>query len=214
MRRRDVLIGGSALFGGLYLAPIARAEDTARRRFRILRDGSDVGEHLLRARLGADRFEIEIDIEIRVTILGITAYRYRLENREVWADRNIVSVESRVDDDGTSAFAKIERNGDALEIDGSGYSGTAPLDAATTSYYAPAFLDRRPWISTQSGTPLAVEARETAPRTWNISGELETRLIYDANGEWVGCAFDAGGVPARYDMVENTGAIADLWGRA
>lgn len=208
--RRGLLIGAAALAA----APPALAAESASRRFRILRNGSDIGRHALDARLTEDGFSIGIDIDIRVRVLGITAYRYTLTNREVWKDGRLVSLESRTDDDGTRERATVTREGDRLAIDGTGYSGTAPLEAVTTSYYTTRFHDRRPWISTQSGKPLSVSIAARSDERFKVTGDLTTLLIYDDRGEWVGCEFDAGGEPARYELADGTGAIAALWAQA
>lgn len=212
MQRRDFLIGTAA--SSAMLAAPALAAQSAVRQFRILRAGSDIGTHSLDARLGPEGFEIDIVIDIRVKVLGITAYRYLLQNREIWQGGRLVRLTSRTNDDGEENFATIERKGAQLSVEGSAYSGGVAADAATTSYYTTDFLRRSPWISTQSGLPLNVAVAETAPRTWAVTGELETQLSYDAAGEWVGCSFDAGGEPARYEMTASNGQIAALWATA
>lgn len=186
----------------------------ASRTFRILRDGDDIGTHTLDAVSGPNGFEIDIRIRIAVKVLGITAYRYELDNREVWKDGRIVSVDSTVNDDGTSDRSNIKRKGDGLVVDGSRYSGPAPADAVTTSYYARPFIDRRPWISTQSGKPLTLDIAPDGRANWfRTSGELTTTLGYQG-GEWTGCEFDAGGEPGVYEMVRQSGKIAALWAEA
>ena len=218
LRRRELLAGGLAA-GVLSILPVtdALASGSARREFRILRGGSDIGRHVLEASLSEGRFEMSIDVDIRVTLLGITAYRYTLANREVWSGGQIVSIDSQTNDDGDKAHARIRRAGDGLEVDGSGYSGPAPGDAVTTSYYARPFIDRRPWLSTQSGRPLDISVAP-APQerldAWKVKGDLETRLIYDERAEWVGCVFDANGTEARYEVIDEQGRITALWKQA
>lgn len=211
MLNRRLFLGGASAA----LACPAAAAQKASRTFRIIRDGDDIGSHVLDAVLGPSGFEIDIEIRIAVKILGITAYRYEMDNREVWQGGQIVSVNSVVNDDGTKDFAKANRNGTSLALEGSRFTGTAPVIAATTSYYTTDFLTRQPWISTQTGAPLDVgitpEGRE---RWWQTSGEIETKLGYDTSGEWVGCEFDAGGEAAYYDIADSTGSISGLWGAA
>ncbi|MEM7498185.1 MAG: DUF6134 family protein [Pseudomonadota bacterium] len=213
--RRHLLFGASAagFASALPIATHARADGArARRVLRILRDGSDIGMHSLTATHGPDRFEMRIEIDIRVRLLGITAYRYTHENTEVWEGGALAALMTRTNDDGDEYYANLKRAGDVLEIDGSGYSGTAPLNAAPTSYYARPFIDRRPWISTQSGKPLEIDiATAGASQTFDVTGELTTTLGYNAAGEWVECRFDAGGEPGAYEVVENDGAITPLW---
>lgn len=209
MNRRRFL--GSALATGQLLAAPALAAERAHRAFRILRGGSDIGRHSLSAVRGSNGFEVDIRIDIAVKVLGFKAYTYNLINRETWRDGALLALNSRVNDDGGDDFCRISRDDDMLRIVGSRGTGTAPLEAVSTSYFHPDFLKRRPWISTQSGAVLAVDATALDGNKWQISGDLETRLEYDARGEWIGTEFDASGEPARYELVEETGRIAALW---
>ena len=156
---------------------------------------------------------IDIDIDIAVKFLGFTAYRYTLTNREVWTGGRIESVDSEANDDGSRGHAHIRGSAEALEVDGSEFSGTAPRSAATTSYYTPAFLDRRPWISTQSGKLLDIRTERRQGSRWLVRGDLETALVYE-NGEWVSSEFTARGARVTYQTTESTGQIAPLWEQA
>lgn len=214
MQRRMFLGGSTTLAAAAVLPSGALGAERAQRRFRILRDGDDIGFHSLSATLDNRGFNIEIKIEIAVKILGITAYRYTLLNRERWRDGRVVEVDSRVFDDGTEDFCRIVQQDGELQISGSRFTGAAELDAVTTSYYHPSFIGRRPWISTQSGAVLKIDIAEVAPRVHQVSGELTTRLTYDERGEWVNVSFDAGGEPGTYELVSETGLISALWAEA
>ncbi|MBY8977542.1 hypothetical protein KHP62_17140 [Rhodobacteraceae bacterium NNCM2] len=211
MNRRDFIAGTSMLAAGSLLPNAGRATGRAFRSFRIRRAGAEIGKHTLSATLGEGGFQIDIRIDLAVKFLGVTAYRYNLINREVWRDGQIVSVNSRVNDDGSDEFCKVQNDGDVLQVSGSRFSGTLPLEAVTTSYFDMDFLGRRPWISTQSGAALPVDVADAGGGRWNVTGELETTLIYDERGEWMGSVFDAGGETATYELVSETGLIAPLW---
>lgn len=211
MDRRTFLIGAGAL-----AASPACAADVSRRVFRIMRDGSEIGTHALEAWVSPKGFEITITIDIAVKVLGITAYRYTLRNREVWKGGTLLALDSLVNDDGTEEQSTVRRGAGVLEIAGTRYTGDGPLSAAPTSYYTPKFLDRTPWISTQSGDLLPVSITPKPGRSgwWTVTGGLDTSLGYDARGEWTGCEFDAGGSLATYEIVSQTGLIAPLWEQA
>lgn len=163
----------------------------------------------------ADGFEIAIDIMLKVKVLGITAYRYEMTNREVWKGGRLVSLNTKVNDDGTKDFATASQAGDQLDIKGSRFTGQVAGEAVTTTYYTTKFIERRPWISTQSGAPLDISIKpEGRAKWWQVTGELETKLGYDAAGEWVNCEFDAGGEPGVYEVAAQSGKIAELWAAA
>ena len=222
--RRSALIGGAAAAAGLAAPRIARAE-TAERVFRIVRDGSDIGEHVIAASRTGDACEVSIDIAIAVKVLGITAYRYEMVNNERWRGGRLVSLDSRVNDDGEQRETRATRRGDGLVVEGPDFSGPAPLDAATTIYLTRAFLDRDDWIATDGGELYDVRVDDlgaqgadaayggvpcTRYRVTN-GDEYTVELEYDDRGEWVGLAFDASGEPATY-RAESVGArLAALW---
>lgn len=211
MKRRLFIGGLAGVSAGQFLAAPAIAAETAKRSFRIMRDGDDIGSHVLEAVKGANGFEIDITIRIAVKILGVTAYRYEMDNREVWSGGRIVSVDSTTNDDGDKDRAKAKASGDKLSIEGSRYSGDAPGDTVTTSYFSDKFLTRRPWLSTQSGAPLKVDVKGAGRAGWhNVSGELTTALGYTGS-EWTGCEFDAGGELASYEIASQSGKIGALW---
>ena len=211
MLDRRLFLGGAAAA----LASPALAAGRASREFRIIRDGDDIGSHRLDAVLGPNGFEVAIEIRIAVKVLGITAYRYEMDNREVWSGGAIRSVDSRVNDDGTRDFFRATRKDGGIAIEGSRYSGLVPQDAVTTSYYATPFLQRQPWVSTQSGAPLKLTVNPGGrDRWWSVRGELDTDLGYDTSGEWIACEFDAGGEQARYEVAASSGRIGALWASA
>lgn len=214
MNRRGFMAGTAMLASASLLPSGALGVDRGQRRFRVLRDGKDIGTHNLSATLGSQGFEIEIRIDLAVKFLGLTAYVYNLINREVWRDGRIVSVNSRVNDDGAEEFCQVTNDGELLQVRGSRFTGTLPLDAVTTSYFHTDFLDRRPWVSTQSGAALAVDVAASGGGRYAVTGELETTLLYDDRGEWMGSIFDAGGETATYELTSETGVIAPLWSAA
>lgn len=219
LTRRGLMAGAAAL-----AASPVRAE-SAERRFTILRGGTDVGRHDVRITREGDALAVAIDVEIVVRVLGIAAYRYEMTNRERWRGGLLQSVDCAVNDDGRRKTVRVAREGGGLAVDASFYSGAAPSDAATTTYFTPAFLERRRWISTDSGELYAMTVardgsaeietaagRVTCARWRATNGsDFDVRLFYDAAGEWASVAFDAGGEPAVYVPDALDDGFARLW---
>ena len=104
MDRRLFMLGTGSL-----LATPALAAARASREFRIFRDGDDIGTHALDAVLGADGMEVRITIRIAVKVLGLTAYRYEMDNREIWKAGRLISLDSQVNDDGDRDLGEASR---------------------------------------------------------------------------------------------------------
>ncbi len=201
------------------------AATQARRGFTILRGRSDIGRHeVLLTRDGPD-LRAEIDIEIVVRILGIAAYRYEMTNREHWRDGMLQSIDSRVNDDGRRKQVRAERGADGLMVRSDFYEGPAPAEAASTTYFTPAFLARDVWISTDSGelydiavtglgeAPVRTKRGEVFCRGHRAQGgeDFDVRLFYDERGEWASVEFDASGEPARYVADDLDDSLTAVW---
>ncbi|WP_340109207.1 DUF6134 family protein [Pikeienuella sp. HZG-20] len=221
--RRALIAGVGA---GLAAPAAFAAGETAggARRYTILRGGAVVGSHTHDVRLDADgRVQVAIDIEMKIKVLGITAYRYEMANRETWAGGRLLRMDSATNDDGDQDYARVKPAGDMLEIDGSAHQGAVAGDAASTTYWTPAFLKRKLWINSQTGVPIAVTAARIADggvdapfgriatQRWTVTGENLDITLHYANEEWVSVEFDAGGEPAQYIPDAMGPAFAPLW---
>jgi hypothetical protein len=219
--RREVMAGAAALV----LAGTAPAlASTGTRRLDLFRDGSRIGDKAVTVSRDGNRVEVQTRIAIEVKILGITAYRYGLNARESWVGGQLQTLRAETNDNGTAHFARAERRGGVLRVDGSAFSGEVGGLPATTSYWSPAFLERPVWISTQDGRLLNVRvanrgavsfptAGGTVPATrWEVSGDLTgLSLYYDASGEWLGTEFPARGATARFVTTARGPSLTPLW---
>jgi hypothetical protein len=194
------------------------------RRFALYRGDNPIGAQTITVRRDGGSVTVNVDVDIAVRILGITAYRYTLRSEELWENGALASLDSRTNDNGTPHFARATRDGDALVVEGSEFTGRVTGRPATTTYWSPAFLERSVWISTQDGRPFRVDtaqagtaryptaAGEVTATRWRVGGELPgLDLFYDAAGEWVGSEFDAQGETARFVMEARGAPLSPLW---
>ena len=220
-RRSLILgVGAAAIISPLPLL----AAGGGSRTFTVYRDGSEMGTHLINVRTGPDgAAEVDIDIQLQVKVLGITAYRYRMQNREVWRGGRLVSMDSTTNDDGDADFSRVRQVGDELEIEGSVFSGRVPGDSVSTTYWSMDFLKRGIWINTQTGVPIPVTTAAIGPgeiagpegpiptERWTAKGENLDVVLHYAGGEWVSIEFLAGGEPAVYAPQSVAPAFAPVW---
>jgi hypothetical protein len=221
-RREALLFGGSALLCAA--TPFAAQAAAGSRALTLYRDGSEIGSKTVSVRREGDTVAVETSIDIRVAILGITAYRYKLRADETWRGGELMRLRAETNDNGEAHFARADREGGALRIEGSVFSGVAGGSPATTSYWSPEFLNRPVWISTQDGRLLNVTATRLGATQfetgagpveatrWRIGGDLtDLYLYYDAAGEWLGTEFPARGEMARFVATARNPALTPLW---
>lgn len=221
LTRRAALIGAAAAAA---LGTLPAHAATGTRRLDLFRQDSRIGDKSVSVRRDGNRVEVETSIAIQVRLLGITAYRYTLQARETWVGGQLQTLRAETNDNGTAHFARADRRGGVLRVEGSEFAGDVGGLPATTSYWSPAFLERPVWISTQDGRLLNVRAANrgrvafptaggTVPATrWEISGDLTgLMLFYDAAGEWVGTEFPARGATARFVTTARGPALTPLW---
>lgn len=202
----------------LAASPSFAATGGGRRTFDVYRGDSPIGSHVLSVRQQGDRVLANTDVNIAVKVLGFTAYRYTLSYAEEYdLSGNLLSLKGTCNDDGDPDFVNVTRQGDTLMIEGSGYNGSAPGSAYPTSYWMKPAINNSPWISTQSGELLNVSVSPmqvaeapsgaTSLRAADGAG-FNIDLFLDAQGEWIGSAFDAKGERATYRLTDNTGPLS------
>jgi len=212
--RRSLMGFGTA---AVLMPTSALAADTATRRFKISRAGSDIGTHGITVTRAGDSVLAETVIDIAVKFLGITAYRYQLTYTEVYRRGLLQSLNGTANDDGEPGYVKVVRNGNMLQIDGSAYSGAVNGSSVPTSYWRMPGLKAAPWISTQSGELFAVSTGEVGagPKTpagsrafrASDNAEYTVDLWYDSAGDWTGCSFEAGGEIAYYTLESGSSSL-------
>ena len=179
--------------------------------FQVLRDGDPIGSHRVSFRRVGGETHVHIALNLEVGLGFITLFRYEHENREVWRDGRLQSLDARTHDDGEDTWVKARASEAGLEIEGSAGSYLAPADTVPTSYWNKAMVGRTRLLDTQSGRLIDVDVKPAGPerivvggraidaQRYEISGELRASLWYDTDDTWAGLAFTARGGEIDYE---------------
>ena len=222
MYRREFLFGLGSL--GFYFTPsAAKATRTSGTVFNIAWRDIEVGYSSLNLVKNGSNLLVKVDVKIDVSLLGLSFFSYSLECKEIWSNKELLSLKSEVLIGKKREYSYVKRTPKGLEISGSSFSGVIKENVATTSYFTPDFLKRDIWISTQNGKPLAVKCTKLGTETlkthqgfisaekWEVSGDLNIFLFYDDNNEWVGSEFRAGGSEATFILHNKIGRNHKIW---
>lgn len=189
------------------LASVPRDGDIG---FKVVRGDSPMGEHRLSFARSDAGLEVSIDIELGVDFGPFTVYEYTHQNREVWQDGQLISLTSQTDDNGDEHFVRVERTDQGLRIETKDGVTTAPGDIVPTSYWNYEIVQADRVLDTQKGRILEVSTRlmggdevwvegQAVPaRRYQMTGDLNLDIWYDADNEWVKTAFEIKGEQIEY----------------
>ncbi|MGC8475976.1 MAG: DUF6134 family protein [Acetobacteraceae bacterium] len=202
-----------ALLAASVVAPGVPRSDVLR--FRLIREGSKIGAHVLHFLPRPEGMRVTIAVDIAVRFGPFVLYRYRLRGSETWRNGRCVGAASRTEDDGTPLFMRAERDASGFWVTGTHTPRyRAPPTALVASHWNQAEL-RGPWINLENGrllhphvTPLGVhpallaDGAQVPARSYSITGPATMRLWYTLGGVWTGLLFTASdGSLVRYERV-------------
>jgi hypothetical protein len=212
--RRGLLLSAAA-------SGVARAADAQpampddnRLAFRVVRNGSAIGTHVLTFARSGNGIDIRIAVDLAIGLGPFTLFRYTLRGLEQWRDGAIVHVDGAVNDDGTPETMRADRDARGLWVEGSQAPRyLAPADALPATHWNMSEL-QAPWINMQGGrllhpavTRVGAESMtlpngrtETATH-YALSGDAKLDLWYDAEDQWSALGFVAkDGSVIRYEL--------------
>ena len=183
----------------LVLSAEARALDApASYRYRIHHQiFGDIGEHRMTVARQGDAIVVEHTAELAVEILGFTAFHRRTRFREVWRDDRLIEFDGLVEDNGEPFPVRARVEGEHLVVEGragriEAPPGTAPSEPSLE------FAIRREWffdsktgallnatVTPAGREPLKVGDGVVEASKYEVTGDLEQDVWFDATGAWV-----------------------------
>ena len=190
----------AALFAVLLvLAADARALDLpASYRYRIHHQiFGDIGEHRMTVRREDGAVVVEHTAELAVEILNFTAFHRRTRFREVWEGDRLVAFDGLVEDNGERFPVRARAEGGSLIIEGSAGRTLAPPGTAPSEPSLERAIRRDRFFDSKTGElldakvtaagrePLEVGRGVVDAARYEVAGELDQHVWFDASGVWV-----------------------------
>lgn len=176
--------------------------------FLIKRSGKVIGFHNVDVTQTETGAIAETTIRMRVKFGPIRLFRFDHKAVEEWRDGVLYSLSSETNNNGDDDYVRLTRSENGFEIEGSGFSGTAPASAMPSSYWNRSLVETDRLISTQTGEIIEVTVddfgRTMAPHNraaeqYRITGTLALDLWYDGP-QWVGSQFTIDGEELVYEL--------------
>lgn len=209
LERRGFLAGAAALVAArpAVAAPLP-VPPSGEMRFRILRNGSPIGEQHMKFTQTGDDLRVDINADLVVKLAGIPVFHYQASVVERWMGGQFHRLDSKVNHNGThlSVQANPIPGGFAVESTKSGdyqYTGTPQMLPLTywnkamlnamilnveTGKHYPAIVSSPGW----NKLPTAEGGIVIAQR-FDVTGKLHLSVWYDQNNQWSGLQFHVDG---------------------
>lgn len=184
------MINRRALAG---LAAAAALAQPAGYRWRVMRQGSDIGSHDITFRREGDTLTAVSEVVVVPRVLGVVVYRFEHRYTEVTRGDRFLSVRSRLNRNGTITEVEADATAGAVQVRGPAGALSLPAEAAPLSWWQPRrFGGAVPIFGTTTGRLMDLrwtrEAGQGGGTRWRCTGEVEAVLDYDAQGRWTGYA--------------------------
>lgn len=180
LRRAFLLLPG--------LLPMAVLAAPGPARFRVLRDGKEIGTHQVRLTGNAAKLSVQTEIALQVKLAGFTVFRLRHDITEEWQGERLLRLTSRHDRNGTVTEARVIAEGNLLVSQGPEGAQRLPANAAPLTWWNAAHF-ARPLIRPINGKLLMTAPSRSAisggGAQFSLNGEVEAVARYDAEARWV-----------------------------
>lgn len=169
----------------------------------ILRDGARIGTQISSYSQDGNRLTVLTRMDIEVSMLFVTAYKFQMESLEEWVDGRFVAMKTRADDDGKRKAVDLHADGDrgVLNISYNGKTRTADAGTLPASLWNPATVEQAALVDVLNGKTHDVRVRPLGSETITIGGQpvearhyamegdLERELWYGADGQLLKVVF-------------------------
>ncbi len=140
--------------------------------FTVYRDDVPIGYHSFNFRPQGERLEVEIDVDLEVKLMFVTAFKFTHVASELWESGRLVRMESESDDDGSPYKVKVQRQGDGMLVEVNGEKKLAPGNIFPSNLWNRAILTEDKILHPVVGRVLPLEVTQLGQRKVEISGEV------------------------------------------
>jgi hypothetical protein len=172
--------------------------DVRRTTFAVTRNGERIGTNTIDVAREGSRTTIDMVTHIEVTLAFLTLYRFDQTVSERWSDRQLLSLRSRTDDNGSNRQTIATRTGDVLTIGCGDRDRSVPATVMPLDLWNTAVLTQASVLDPQTGlvVPLravdrgeddfVVRGQATRAHRYTITTTYSQDAWYDKDGNLVG----------------------------
>lgn len=155
--------------------------------FTVLRDGKDIGTHSYTISEQGDKILVEVNTDIQVKVLFVTAYKFLHASKEVWRGGKLVSLTSTTDDDGTQKALQVTANAGKLDVDSivnnQDRRQNADIDTQPASLWNPSIVSQHKILNTLDGALMKINVSDFGSEVVEAAGKQISAHHYAVSGQ-------------------------------
>jgi hypothetical protein len=166
--------------------------------FRVRVDDREIGQHDFTLKIKNEQRELITRARFQVKAFLINFYTYEHDNRELWRENCLTSIEARTNDNGDKTTVRGARTAANLTLTVNGENRTLANCVMSFAYWNPDMLQAKRLLNSQTGEYEAVNITARGKETIKVRGievvaerhTLRTKdytidLWYSEQGEWL-----------------------------
>lgn len=156
--------------------------------YTILKEGEPIGHENVVIDMDGDKTIVDVETETHVKVLFLN-FNYEHKRKETWLSNELVSMQSKTNDDGSPHTYNLTRQGDVLALNVDGKDVSADKDALPLTLWGKAALNRKVLLSVIDAQPYKVETTQLGENHYKVSGDIERELWFSKDGYLEKAAF-------------------------
>lgn len=142
--------------------------------YAVFRNGDRIGTHEMDFTRDGDSYKVVTRINIAVTVLGVTFFRFVTDSDELWVDGKLASFVAKTDYDGKLHDVTVRPAGGGLAVADNGVTTAAPGDPLPGTLWNPASLKATQLIDPTDGTLKRVQVIDRGTEQITVRGRPMT----------------------------------------
>jgi hypothetical protein len=110
--------------------------------FDVYRNGQPIGQHTLTFHQDGANRTVTVGVDFAVKALGVVAYRYQHNSKELWINNALQALEARTDDNGHKYSVSVKRGSDGLTVERQAPAATMTAAATIDQGLQPSTIAR------------------------------------------------------------------------
>jgi hypothetical protein len=177
--------------------PAAAQPATETLEYAIMRNGEQIGTHRVELRRTGKETSVNLETNVEVKVLFITAYKFQHTATERWLNGRLVALNSATDDNGTQHKLTAALKGAALQVEADGKAVQVDKNIIPGSLWNPELVRQSVMLDTQNGQVMpisvvdggseqvTVESGPAPAHHYTIKGKFSQDVWYDNRGRLV-----------------------------